>query len=250
MQNLSNSIKDFRININLRDAVKCIPIQRDRSDKDWIEASKRELNPTVDFAIYIINGPKNGSRTYKAIKSFLINSAPIPSQVINSKTLGSKRNLRSIINKILIQINAKAGGIPWVVDEMPFNDKPTMVMAVNTLLKGKMKQSISMMATVNKKFSKYWSSVKHVEMGDEKDVFTKMVTEALKDFTKTNGIIPARMIVYREGVGGLKNNPTIKMEVGALQEGIINFLREKFPEEAKDDTESVEKLVKKVMRFC
>jgi aubergine-like protein len=35
--------------------------------------------------------------------------------------------VRSICNKILIQICAKIGGEPWAVNEMPFLNKPTMV---------------------------------------------------------------------------------------------------------------------------
>jgi hypothetical protein len=30
--------------------------------------------------------------------------------------------LRSIISKVLIQMNAKLGGIPWAVDKLPFMD--------------------------------------------------------------------------------------------------------------------------------
>jgi aubergine-like protein len=43
------------------------------------------------------------------------------------KTISSGKGLRSICNKILVQINAKVGGIPWTIDEMPFNDKPTVI---------------------------------------------------------------------------------------------------------------------------
>ena len=35
--------------------------------------------------------------------------------------------MRSIVNKILIQINAKIGGVPWAVDKLPLLNVPAMV---------------------------------------------------------------------------------------------------------------------------
>jgi aubergine-like protein len=42
-------------------------------------------------------------------------------------TLSRGKNLRNIASKILIQVCAKIGGIPWIIDDMPIVDKPTMV---------------------------------------------------------------------------------------------------------------------------
>jgi len=44
-----------------------------------------------------------------------------------TSTIQRGKNLRSIVSKVLIQMNAKVGGIPWAVDNLPFMDKPTMV---------------------------------------------------------------------------------------------------------------------------
>lgn len=136
--------------------------------------------------------------------------------MINSKTLAAKKNLRSIVNKILIQINAKLGGIPWTVDNLPFSNKPTMIMGVNTLLKGKEKRSITMVASMNSNFSKYWSTCKHIGAEDEVKVFSSCIKDAISEFKASNKTYPVQIIVYREGVGGLRNNPTVKMEVSGI----------------------------------
>jgi aubergine-like protein len=71
------------------------------------------------------------------------------------------KGLRSICNKILVQICAKVGGIPWSISDMPFTEQPTMLVGVDTYHKhqGKKKRAIlSMVATMNKTFSKYWST--------------------------------------------------------------------------------------------
>ena len=37
--------------------------------------------------------------------------------------------MRSIVSKILIQINAKIGGIPWTVTNLPLMNEPSMIVA-------------------------------------------------------------------------------------------------------------------------
>ena len=53
---------------------------------------------------------------YDDVKRFLLTEFPIPSQVVLTATIQRGKNLRSIVSKILIQMNAKVGGVPWAVD--------------------------------------------------------------------------------------------------------------------------------------
>ena len=39
--------------------------------------------------------------------------------------------MRSIVSKILIQINAKIGGIPWTVTNLPLMNVPAMIVAID-----------------------------------------------------------------------------------------------------------------------
>lgn len=59
---------------------------------------------------------------YDDVKRFLLTEYPIPSQVILTSTIQRGKNLRSIISKVLIQMNAKVGGTPWAVDNLPYMD--------------------------------------------------------------------------------------------------------------------------------
>lgn len=247
LNNLDNSLRDFEVDCNLREALVLCEIRRDRDDREWINCSREKLGPDVNLAIYILKGPKTGNRTYKAIKRFIMNEAPVPCQVVNAKTLAGRRNMRSIVNKILIQINAKLGGIPWAVDNLPFSDKPTMVLGISTLLKGSVKRSVSVVATMDRRFCKYWSCFEHLDDSDENVALANAIYNAIKEFDKTNGIFPHRIFAYREGVGGLKNNPTVKNEISALQDAINRYLQEKFEakkeevDEAKEDKEEGKK---------
>ena len=52
---------------------------------------------------------------YNAVKTLLCAQYPIPSQMINAKTIGHPGKLRSVVQKIALQMNCKLGGEAWSV---------------------------------------------------------------------------------------------------------------------------------------
>ena len=91
-----------------------------------------KINSSVTFIVFILPGQKGKGTCYSEIKAKLIESVPVPSQVVLGSTISRGKNLRSICTKILIQMNAKLGGIPWSIDTLPFDDKPTMICGIDT----------------------------------------------------------------------------------------------------------------------
>ena len=80
-----------------------------------------QKNYGVSFPMFSkieVNGD-NAAPLYNDLKRLLFTDRPVPSQVVLVKTLNGK-GLRSICNKILVQICAKVGGIPWAIDRLPF----------------------------------------------------------------------------------------------------------------------------------
>jgi aubergine len=77
-----------------------------------------------------------------------------------SGTINFGKNLRSITTKILTQICAKAGGIPWTIDELPLFNKKTMVCGLDvwhdTSASG-CPSVAGFVATYNRSATKYWS---------------------------------------------------------------------------------------------
>lgn len=106
---------------------------------------------------------------YDDCKRLLLSEVPVPSQVALVGTLQRGKNIRSIVSKILIQICAKLGGIPWAVDQLPLMDKPTMVCGLdvfhNTSL-GK-KSVLGFCASINDSATKFWSKTLIHEVGQE-----------------------------------------------------------------------------------
>ena len=121
---------------------------------------KNNINIESDTAvILIIPGSRGKGPLYSSIKKFLITKCPIPSQIVLSGTISKGKNLRSIVNKILIQICAKVGGEPWAVDNLPCSNAPTMLCGIDYFSKqGKdSKTLLGFAATYNKTFTKYFS---------------------------------------------------------------------------------------------
>ena len=93
----------------------------------WIKTLKEQLNEGVQMVVLLLPGSKGRCNLYDDVKKFLLTEFPIPSQVVLTSTIQRGKNLRSIISKVLIQMNAKLGGVPWAVDKLPFMTEPTMI---------------------------------------------------------------------------------------------------------------------------
>lgn len=80
-------------------------------------------------------GNERKSNLYPPIKTFLTASVSSPSQVIQTATIKRAKGLRSVINKVIVQICAKMGDIPWACQELPLADMPTMVVGMDVFHK-------------------------------------------------------------------------------------------------------------------
>ena len=82
----------------------------------WVKALQEQLNEGVQMVVLLLPGSKGRCNLYDDVKRYLLTEFPIPSQVVLTATIQRGKNLRSIVSKILIQMNAKVGGVPWAVD--------------------------------------------------------------------------------------------------------------------------------------
>ena len=101
--------------------------------------------------------------------------------MVIGKTISGGRNVRSICNKILIQINSKVGGIPYNVDDLPFVDKPTMVVGMSKT-KFQSGSIVTISASCNKFFSKFIHKKTHSSGGDANLQIQPMFESAFADF--------------------------------------------------------------------
>lgn len=157
------------------------------------------------MVVLIIPGAKGKSTLYDDIKRFLLTEYPIPSQVVLAQTISKGKNLRSIISKVLIQMCAKLGGIPWAVDNLPLMDKPTMICGLDVFHATNLgkKSVLALTASMNNSATTYWSScVVQDDIGQEaSNSLCTGMTGACEAFKRSNGAFPARIVFYRDGVG-------------------------------------------------
>jgi aubergine-like protein len=186
----------------------------------WEEQFSKVLDPSVQAVILLLPGRKKAAPFYDECKNFLLTRCPIPSQVVLIPTITAGKNLRSIINKVLIQICAKVGGTPWSVTDFPFVDVPTMVVGIDVFHKTAMKKDslLAFCGTVNKHLSRYWSTIDIHAPGEEIGKgMQNAVRKCLLAFRETNaGRYPARIVVFRDGVSDSQRKTLEEIEVKAF----------------------------------
>ena len=113
----------------------------------------------VQLIILLIPGRKGKSQLYRELKRITLEEVPVVSQIVLTGTVNFGKNLRSITTKVLTQICAKAGGIPWTIDNLPLLDKKTMVCGLDVFHETKTlcKSVVGFVATYNRSATKYWS---------------------------------------------------------------------------------------------
>ena len=102
-------------------------------------------------------------------------------------------------------MNAKLGGTPWAVDQLPFMNDPTMICGMDVFHStalGK-KSVLALTASMNQTATQYWStSVIQDEIGQEGSTNLQSgMSKALEAFKRQNGSYPTKIIFYRDGVG-------------------------------------------------
>ncbi len=80
--------------------------------------------------------------------------------MILTSTLSKDKGLRSVVNKMVVQVAAKLGYVPWAIDSVPLNDQPTMLVGIDVSgnqLGPAGTCTFGMTATVDQNFCRYWS---------------------------------------------------------------------------------------------
>ncbi|KAM3830935.1 piwi-like protein 2 [Vipera latastei] len=180
------------------------PIWKELKD-DRIETYARAMKSllssegSIQLVVCIITGAKDD--LYRAIKRLCNVQNPVPSQVINVRTITTQyAKLRSIAQKILLQINCKLGGELWGVD-IPL--KQLMVIGIDVYhdpSRGK-RSVMGFVASTNLILTRWYSRVvfqtAHQEIIDSLKV---CLVAALQKFHEVNHNLPEKIVIYRDGV--------------------------------------------------
>nr|XP_061841867.1 piwi-like protein 2 isoform X1 [Nerophis lumbriciformis] len=177
----------------------CVELRDDRTET-YVKSIHSQLSsePNLQLVVCILVG--NRTDLYSAIKKLCCVQNPIPSQAINIRTISQQQKLRSVAQKILLQINSKLGGELWTVN-VPL--KNLMVVGVDVHHDtGKAHQSVmGFVASINSALTRWYSRVTFQAPNDELiNGFTVCLLAALHKYHEVNHNLPERIVVYRDGV--------------------------------------------------
>jgi aubergine len=143
---------------------------------------------------------------YSAIKKKCCVDRGIPTQVMVHRTItpkgGNPNSLKSVATKVAIQMNCKLGCAPWSID-MPLSDLMTIGFDVTHDTRDKSLSYGALVATMDlKKGPRFFSAVSSHRNGEElSNELSLNVTKALREFRNLHNTLPAKLLIYRDGVG-------------------------------------------------
>ncbi|XP_026321629.1 piwi-like protein Ago3 [Hyposmocoma kahamanoa] len=173
-------------------------LPNDRTDS-FIQGLKKAI--TSDLQLVVCICPTSRDDRYAAIKRICCAENPVPSQVINARTIMNQQKIRSITQKIALQINCKLGGTLWNIS-IPF--KTAMIVGIDSYHDGgRKKRSVcAFVASYNQTMTHWYSKAVFTSQGQEiADGLRSCLVDSLTHYLRVNGKLPDRVIMYRDGVG-------------------------------------------------
>ncbi|XP_048186573.1 piwi-like protein 2 isoform X1 [Perognathus longimembris pacificus] len=169
----------------------------------------------LQMVVCIIMGTRDD--LYGAIKKLCCVQSPVPSQVINVRTIGQPTRLRSVAQKILLQINCKLGGELWGVD-IPLKKLMVIGMDVYHDPSRGMRSVVGFVASINLTLTKWYSRVvfqmPHQEIVDSLKL---CLVGSLKKYYEVNHCLPEKIVMYRDGVSDGQLKTVANYEIPQLQ---------------------------------
>lgn len=171
-----------------------------------------EMKPKILFVVL----PTDRADRYSAIKKVCLIDLGIPVQVALKRTMTNK-NIRSIASKIAIQMNAKLGGMPWMI-KLPVSGLMTVGFDVSHHPRDKSRSIGAMVATMDqKKIGTFYSVTSEYKDGNAMNRgLAENMKKALDIYKETCGALPDRILFYRDGVGEGQIQYVKKQEIEPL----------------------------------
>ncbi|KAK8788333.1 hypothetical protein V5799_021892 [Amblyomma americanum] len=161
----------------------------------------RQLARAGNIQLALIVLPNNRKDRYDLIKKEACVDLGLHTQVILARTIGNRKNIRSVATKVAVQLNCKLGGEAWCL-EIPLVS--TMVIGYDTYRDSSSphRSAGAFVASINKSLTWWYSRVSfhdtHEWLGYS---LASLLRDALRKYSQCNdGASPDRIIFFRDGV--------------------------------------------------
>ena len=200
--------------------------------KDWINTLENYFQQNEDtynyeytFVIFLV---KNNNKFYDELKRHSLCKNGYVSQVIKTSSLKS-RGMMSTCSKILLQINAKLGGISYkTIIDKNILDREIMVVGVDSSRFNK-KTGVAMVSTIDNSFAEFFNNEKILNEKDDSLQYcvSSFLEEAIPNYKKINKKNPKNIIIYRQGISDnlidLLKNEVVQIEQVCKKNNILFY---------------------------
>ncbi|KAJ6648719.1 Protein argonaute-3 [Pseudolycoriella hygida] len=174
-------------------------ILTDDKNDQYVQLLRKVINAALQIIVIIC--PSSRDDRYAAIKKVCCGELPIPTQVINAKTLANEAKVRGIVAKIALQMNCKIGGSLWTV-KIPF--KNVMICGIDTYHDSKKKDNSvgGFVASLNASYTEWYSrAIIQSQKEELVNGLSQSLVASLDEYKRRNNVLPEKIIIFRDGVG-------------------------------------------------
>ena len=217
-KNLSKASKAFGLSIA---EPKWIEMDDNNKSGEWVDEVEKyfsddEENNKYSFVVFLIG---NNRILYEELKRHSLCKNGYVSQVVKATSLKNKGFL-STCSKILLQINAKLGGISYMIKEdKAIHERDVMVVGVDSSHFNK-KTGVAMVSTIDDSFANFYNK-ERVFTEEKKEIYQYCVSsfleEAIPEYVKKSNKMPKNIIIYRQGISDNLIN-VLKDEIFQIEE--------------------------------
>jgi aubergine-like protein len=196
-------LKQFEFSAQSPEHFKVPTADYGEESKQWGQVFQNNVSSIGEkqLILCILPSQRSDSKLYDNIKKFTLSTISVPSQIVLARTLQNDKILNSVVTKIAIQINAKVGGIPWVISNIPLNDIPTMIVGIDVYHKKGSPSVLGFCATTDESFSRYTSTARvQMESQEITGLLREPLTNSIQQFKNIHKRSPGRIIIFRDGV--------------------------------------------------
>ena len=193
-----------------------VEMKNKSSAKKWMETADEyfsEDKQDYSFALFLLG--KNDS-IYPQLKKHSLCRNGYVSQVVKARSIQKKGGIMSVCSKILLQINAKLGGISYkAIINKEINDRKLMVIGVDSShIKGK-RTGVAMVSTINDSFTDFYNKEEIIKEENKEQLqfcISSFIEQAIVVYNKKNKAAPKGIVIYRQGVS-LQQKEFLKTEI-------------------------------------
>ncbi|XP_076054688.1 argonaute 3 [Oratosquilla oratoria] len=180
----------------------------------YVSALKQHYHRNLQMAVIIF--PTQREDRYSAVKKLACAELSLPTQCINSRTIGQENRLRSVVQKIALQINCKLGGELWAL-KIPLSG--LMVCGIDVYHDPVRRGAsvVGFVSSMNPTLTQWFSNTSFQNPGEEIVNGLKIsMLESLRHYHRIHHALPRCIVIYRDGVSDGQLHLTEEHEVPQL----------------------------------